>query len=92
MKRLIPFTIAACIAGIVPALAQMGGGGGNTGRPSYDNPRLFDRDAYGNETYYPRDTYFGPGYEQYKPCYELPCRKTVRHKTVRHKKKHYSNQ
>ena len=33
------------------ALAQQGGGGGNTTRPSYDNPRAYDRDAYGNETY-----------------------------------------
>jgi hypothetical protein len=35
------------------ALAQQGGGGGggNTTRPSYDNPRAYDRDSSGNETY-----------------------------------------
>jgi hypothetical protein len=33
------------------ALAQQGGNSGNTTRPSYDNPRAYDRDAYGNETY-----------------------------------------
>ena len=34
----------------------------NTGRPSYDNPRDYDRDIYGNETYYPRNTWFGNFY------------------------------
>jgi hypothetical protein len=39
------------ICGATAALAQQGGGGGNTTRPSYDNPRAYDRDARGNETY-----------------------------------------
>lgn len=60
MKILAASAIAAALLATAasPALAQ----NLNTGRPSYDNPRAYDRDAYGNETYYPRDTWFGPRY------------------------------
>ncbi len=51
MRPIYPLVIAgAALTGLAtPAFAQMGGG--NTTRPSYDMPRAYDRDAYGNETY-----------------------------------------
>lgn len=60
MKILGACTIAAVLlaAAASPVLAHSV----NTGRPSYDNPRDYDRDAYGNETYYRRNTWFGPYY------------------------------
>jgi hypothetical protein len=72
---------AALIATGTAASAQMGGGGsGQTTRPSYDNPRDYDRDRYGNETYYRRDTWFGPRYGYNYDAYEYgddrPARKT----------------
>ena len=67
---------AALLAGAAsPALAHSV----NTGRPSYDNPRDYDRDAYGNETYYRRNTWFGPNY-----YYDGPRRP---HAKKKHKKK-----
>lgn len=42
------------IAGVALAASMTGASADSTGgttRPSYDNPRNFDRDAAGNETY-----------------------------------------
>jgi hypothetical protein len=52
MRATVPLIASAMmICGVTGALAQFGGNGGNTTRPSYDNPRAYDRDARGNETY-----------------------------------------
>jgi hypothetical protein len=50
MKIIYAMAIAAAAlsAGISTASADSTGG---TTRPSYDNPRAYDRDAQGNETY-----------------------------------------
>lgn len=58
MKILAASAIAAALLAASPALAQ----NFNTGRPSFDNPRDYDRDIYGNETYYPRNAWFGNRY------------------------------
>lgn len=71
LKIVLASSIAALAltAGMDTASAQSMGG---TGRPSYDNPSLYDRDAAGNETYYPRGTYFGQRYyyddDEYRPA------------------------
>lgn len=65
MKSHLKIVLASSIAalalttGMDTASAQSMGG---TGRPSYDNPSRYDRDSAGNETYYPRGSYFGPRY------------------------------
>jgi hypothetical protein len=85
VKIILASVIAAftLIAGINAASAQASGG---TGRPSYDNPRAYDRDAQGNETYYRRNTYFGPRY--YDDDEDRPVRRTK--KTVK-KKQYYDD-
>jgi hypothetical protein len=76
MKILAASAIAVTLLAASPALAQ----NFNTGRPSFDNPRDYDRDRYGNETYYRRDTWFGPRYGYNYDAYEYgddrPARKT----------------
>lgn len=82
MKVILTASIAALALGtlINTASAQTGG----TGRPSYDNPRAYDRDSAGNETYYRRDTYFGP--RSYYDDEDRPVRKG---KKVAKKKQQY---
>lgn len=65
MKIIYLLAIAgtALIANMASASAQQGSGGGDTTRPSYDFPRAYDRDAYGNETYRYHAT---PDYRHYR--------------------------
>ena len=79
-------TAAALMLSAASASAGMGGGGGDTTRPSYDMPRAYDRDAQGNETYYPSNTWFGPRY--YYDDEDRPVRKPKK-KVM--KKKHYDD-
>lgn len=83
LKIILASSVAAfaLIAGMNTASAQSMGG---TGRPSYDNPRAYDRDSAGNETYYRRDTYFGQRY--YYDDEDRPVRKG---KKVAKKKQQY---
>lgn len=69
-KLILASSVAALvlIAGMHTASAQY-----NTGRPSYDNPRAYDRDSAGNETYYRRGTYWGQRY--YDDDEDRPVRK-----------------
>ena len=76
-------TALALTAGTLTASAQMGGGGGNTTRPSYDMPRAYDRDQSGNETYYQRNTWFGPQHSE--------TRKVRKSKKKVSKKKYHHN-
>jgi hypothetical protein len=94
MKKILILTCAATalIATGTAASAQMGGGGSSqTGRPSYDNPRDYDRDRYGNETYYRRDTWFGPRYGYDYDAYEYGDDRPVRHTKKRAAKKRHHN-
>jgi hypothetical protein len=91
MRTLCILTCAAVavIATGTAASAQMGGGSGQTGRPSYDNPRDYGRDRYGNETYYSRDTWFGPRYGYDYDAYRYGDDRPVRHTKKRAAKKRY---
>lgn len=95
MKKLCILTCAAAtlIATGTAASAQMGGGDGGTMRPSYDNPRDYDRDRYGNETYYPRNTWFGPrhGYSYDSYYYGDEGRPVRKSKKKVVKKRHYND-
>jgi hypothetical protein len=80
MKILTASAIAVALLAASPALAQ----NFNTGRPSFDNPRDYDRDIYGNETYYPRNAWFGDRYYDRRPAH-------VKKKKYKHKKKKIHN-
>lgn len=51
MKTIYALAIAAAAISSSISAASADSGAGTT-RPSYDNPRAYDRDANGNETYY----------------------------------------
>jgi hypothetical protein len=82
MKAFIPLAVGVVLISATGALAQMGGGGGNTTRPSYDMPRAYDRDSKGNETYQYHSSPDQMG--QYR---QVSKHKKHRHKASRKKRK-----
>ncbi len=68
------YTVAIAAAALAASMSAAAAQGANTGRPSYDMPRAYDRTPDGRETNFRQNTFWGPRY--YYEDEQRPYRKT----------------